>query len=106
MAIVKQAINPVTRFIVGLIFAELPPAVDRELLTEHGRAVLQRPPLRNKYNRYASHRISNWRVCGDDSLSVNVVFSDLLKAKFWTEDFFFVNDGNGWRFEDHREAIC
>lgn len=106
MAVVKQAIDPVMRFIVGLIFADVPPSVAAELMTEHGRAVLKRPPLRNKFNRYASHRIGNWRVCGAGALSIHVVFTDLVERRFWSEQFYFVNDGSGWRFDDHREAKC
>lgn len=105
MAVIRHAINPVMRFFIGLNFPELPPAVDRELLTGHGRQVLQRPPMRSKYNRYLGHRFSHWQVCGDQ-LSVHAVFTDLLRKDFWQADFLFVRDGHSWRFEDHRPAQC
>lgn len=106
LAVVKAAINPIMRFIGGTFFIKLPAVVEKDLLTENGRAVLQRPPVQNQYNRFSSQQIGPWRICGKDTLSVRVRFSDLLGREFWTQDFLFINDGITWRFDDHREAVC
>lgn len=106
LAVVKAAINPIMKFIGGTFFIRLPAVVEKDLLTENGRAVLQRPPVQNEHNRYSSQQIGPWRVCGEDTLSVQVRFSDLFGRKFWTQDFLFIHDGITWRFDDHREAVC
>ena len=104
MAVVKQAMTPVMRFIVGLVFTKPNPAVDRDVMTEHGRLVLKRPPIRSQYNRYIAYRVGDWKVCSETMLSFHAEFGDLFHKNLWEEDFLFVNEGNGWRFDDHRRC--
>jgi len=106
LAVIKAAINPVMRFMVDVTFTDMPPALPEQLMTEHGRSVLRRAPVRNKFNRYAVARMSNWKVCADKQLSLDAVFSDLLGKKSWAEKYLFVETPDGWRFDDHKEAQC
>jgi hypothetical protein len=106
LRVVRDAINPVMRFVVGLSFAGLPPAVSALLVTEHGRSVLQQPPLRNERKRYSVQEIRDWRVCGTDAVSFTGVFTDLFRKNPWERAFLFVKTHDGWRFDDHRAARC
>jgi len=106
LMVVKSAINPVMRFIVATSFTELPPYANEKLLTDHGRLVLRRPPIRNKFNRYAVAIMRNWKTCGDKQVSFEASFSDLLQKNFWHEKFLFVKTPDGWRFDGHREVDC
>ncbi|QNA88582.1 hypothetical protein G4G28_08925 [Massilia sp. Dwa41.01b] len=72
--VVKDAITPIARFLVGMAFVKLPPAIESGLMTAHGRAVLRRAPADNAYNRYSVTHVGNWRVCGGDALSFTAVF--------------------------------
>lgn len=103
---IKATIDSAMALMVAISFVEPAPAVEKELLTDHGRLVLRLPPLRNAFKRYSVAHISNWHVCGDAAVSFNAVFSDLLQRDFWQETFLFVRSVDGWRFEDHREAKC
>lgn len=106
LAVIRTAINPIMRFLVGLSFSKFPPAVSDELLTERGRLALQLPPLRNEFKRYSVDDIRDWRVCGSDKLSFEATFSDLLRRNFWKSDFLFIKTESGWRFDDHRQLEC
>jgi len=106
LSVVKAAINPVMEFMIGVSFAELPPALTEKLMTEHGRTVLRRAPLRNELKRYSVAKMSNWKVCGGTMVSLDATFSDLLGRKFWNEKYLFVETPDGWRFDDHKEAQC
>jgi len=106
LAVIRDAINPLMRFIVGISFAELPPAVRDMLMTEHGRTVLRRPPLRNEKKRYSIAEMSDWKVCDETQVSFNAIFSDILKKNVWKETFSFVKSPAGWQFHDHAAAHC
>jgi len=106
LLVVKSAINPVMRFIVDITFTDLPPYANNKLLTDHGRHVLRRPPIRNKFNRYSVATMRNWKTCGDKQVSFEASFSDLLQKNFWHEHFLFVETPDGWRFDDHRKVDC
>ena len=106
LAVVKAAINPIMHFMVDVHFTEAPPELTEKLMTEHGRAVLRRAPARNKFNRYSVASMSNWKVCGDKMLSLDATFSDLLRRKFWQEQYLFVETADGWRFDEHTQAQC
>lgn len=106
LSVAKEAINPIMRFVIGMSFAELPAAVNDKLLTDHGRTVLQRPPLRNELKRYSVAEINNWHVCDENKISFSASFSDLLQKNQWKEDFFFVRTDDGWRFDDHHVVQC
>lgn len=104
IAVVRDAIDPVMRFLVALMYTRLPAAVSRELMTEHGRAVLRRPPVRNANNRYALQRVGNWRVCGADTLVFDATYADLLRRDRWEAGFLFKKIDGAWRFHAHRDA--
>lgn len=106
LSVVKEAINPIMRFVVGMSFAELPASVNEKLLTDYGRTVLQRPPLRNELKRYSVAEINNWHVCGENKISFSARFSDLLQKNHWKEEFFFVRTDDGWRFDGHHVVQC
>ena len=105
LAVVREAIDPIMRFLVGLTFATLPEAVSRELMTQNGRQVLQRPPLRSKVKRYTTVEVSNWRVCGTDAVSFDAIYAESLKRKdTWKQNFVFNKTGGVWRFNEHGES--
>lgn len=106
LLVVKSAINPAMRFIVAISFVELPPYASEKLLTDHGRLVLRRPPMRNKFKRYSVATMRNWKTCGDKQVSFEAVFSDLLQKNFWHEHFLFIETPDGWRFDGHKEVDC
>lgn len=106
LAVLRDAIDPIMRFMVGMSFAELPPAVGDLLMTANGRTTLRRPPLRNEHKRYSVASVSDFTVCGDTAISCSAVFSNLLRDDSWRERFLFVKSASGWRFDGHREPTC
>ncbi len=99
--VVKEAITPIMRLLVGMTFAELPPAVDKDILTEHGRRVLRMPPPRNGKKRYSIASVGEWRVCSGNQLSFAVTYHDLFRKNPWKTRLIFEQDGGSWRFKDH-----
>jgi hypothetical protein len=101
--VIEEAIVPIMRLLVGLTFARLPPAVDKDVMTEQGRQSLRQPPLRNDKKRYSFRSIGNWKVCGTDSLSFSAVYEDLFRQNPWPVSFIFRKEDDGWRFQGHGE---
>lgn len=102
--VIKEAITPVMRLMVALSYANLPPTVDRDVLTEQGRRALRQPPLRNDKKRLSVNHMGNWKVCGENTLSFSAVYVDLFRKNPWQANFLFVKEDGAWRFHDHAEV--
>ncbi|MFT7723197.1 MAG: hypothetical protein QM788_10250 [Roseateles sp.] len=57
--VIKDAITPIMRLLVGITFATLPPAVEEELVTKHGRGALRMPPFATKRRDTQFRRSAN-----------------------------------------------
>jgi len=101
--VIGEAITPVMRLLVALSYARFPESVNKDVLTENGRAVLRQPPLRNEKNRLLFASVSGWKVCGDEMLSFSATYLDLFRKNPWTQNFLFTKVDGVWRFHDHAE---
>jgi hypothetical protein len=101
--VIGEAITPVMRLLVALTYAKFPESVNKEVLTEDGRAALRQPPLRNDKKRLSIASVSGWKVCGDDMLSFSATYRDLFRKNPWTTNFLFTKVDGVWRFHDHSE---
>lgn len=106
MAVVGGAIDTIMRFVVSMSFTKTTRLMASDLMTEHGRSVLKMPPVRNEFNRYSMYSINNLKICGEDALSFDATYSDLLRRDFWSEKYLFVKTSGVWRFDDHRAVQC
>jgi hypothetical protein len=101
--VIGEAITPVMRLLVALTYAKFPESVNKEVLTDHGRAVLRQPPLRNEKKRLSIASVGAWKVCGDEMLSFTATYHDLFRKNPWTANFLFKKVDGIWRFHDHAE---
>ena len=108
--VIGEAITPVMRLLVALTYAKFPESVNKEVLTDHGRAALRQPPLRNEKKRLSIASVGAWKVCSDDMLSFTATYHDLFRKNPWTAHFLFKKVDGVWRFHDHAEigaaAVC
>lgn len=101
--VIGEAITPVMRLLVALTYAKFPESVNKEVLTENGRAALRQPPLRNDKKRLSIASVGGWKVCGDDMLSFSATYHDLFRKNPWSTTFLFTKADGVWRFHDHAE---
>jgi hypothetical protein len=106
LAVVSDAIDTIMKFVVSMSFTKTTRLMASDLMTEHGRSVLNMPPIRNEFKRYSMYSINNWKICGDDALSFDATYSDLLQRDFWSEKYMFVKMSGAWRFDDHLAVQC
>jgi len=101
MAVVGDAVDTIMRFVVSMAFTKTTRLMSSDMMTRQGRSVLKMPPVRNEFNRYSMYSINNWKICGEDALSFDATYSDLLRRDFWSEKYLFVKTAGVWRFDDH-----
>jgi hypothetical protein len=99
--VIGEAITPIMRLLVARSYVDLPENVSREVLTEHGRAVLRQLPMSTQGNRLGIARVGAWQVCGDDRLSFTAIHDNLLRENLWADSYLFKKVDGVWRFHDH-----